>query len=372
MIAVSRPFLGPEELAAVGEVFDTGWLGLGSTTLAFENALKEYLGARNVVAVNTGTSALHLALAGFEIGPGDEVIVPSITFAACIQAIIAVGATPVFCESREDDILLDLDDVERRITSRTRAIMPVHYCGNPCDMDRLLAMAQQHQLWIVEDAAHALGSTYKGRRIGSFGHATCFSFDPIKNITCGEGGAVVLADDRVAEQLRQMRILGMAKESWHRYKDKRNWYYEVTTPGFRYHMPNFCAAVGLVQMGKLDQFVARRRAICRRYDIAFRELASLHTLTVDYDNTAPHIYVVRVPGNRREAFMGSLKEAGVDTGIHYLANHLQPYFTRFVSEPLPVATRLSDEIVTLPLHFGLSDADVDCVIAAVVRFDEGA
>jgi len=370
MIPVSRPHLGQEELAAVGEVFESGWLGMGSATLAFESALKDYLGCRHVVAVNTGSSALHIALAGFGIGPGDEVIVPSLTFAACIQAIIATGATPVFCESCDDDILIDIDDVERRLTSRTKAIMPVHYCGNPCDMDRLLALAEQHRLRIVEDAAHALGSTHKGRRIGSFGHATCFSFDPIKNITCGEGGAVALADDQVAEILRRKRILGLAKESWNRYREVRNWYYEVTTQGYRYHMPNFCAAIGLVQLRKLDRFVARRRAICIRYDAAFRGLSTLCPLRVDYADTAPHIYIVRVLEDKREAFMHSLNEAGVDTGIHYIANHLQPFFRDYIIDPLPVSTRLSNEIVTLPLHCGMTDEDVACVISAVVQFDE--
>jgi perosamine synthetase len=239
-------------------------------------------------------------------------------------------------------------------------------------MDRLLALAEQHRLQIVEDAAHALGSTYKGRRIGSFGHATCFSFDPIKNITCGEGGAVALADDQVAETLRRKRSLGITKESWHRYRDVRNWHYEVTTHGYRYHMPNFCAAVGLVQLRKLDQFVVRRRAICMRYDAAFRDLSKLRILSVDYADTAPHIYVMRVFGNKRESFMQSLKDAGVDTAIHYTANHLQPFFRDYVVDQLPVATRLSNEVITLPLHCGMTDEDVASVIEAVGRFDGAA
>jgi perosamine synthetase len=250
MIPVSRPSIDHEELKALEPIFESGWLGLGSTVFAFEETIKNYLGAKNVIAVNTGTAALHIALEGFGIKAGDEVIVPSLTYAACIQAITATGATPVFCEVSEDTLLMDIDDVASRITAKTRAIMPVHYCGNPCDMDNLLNLAEKHQLTIVEDAAHAFGSTYKGRKIGSFGHATCFSFDPIKIITCGEGGAVVLSDDDIAEQIRRKRILGIDKDTWHRYQNRRSWFYEVTTQGFRYHMSNINAAIGLSQFKK--------------------------------------------------------------------------------------------------------------------------
>ncbi|MDE2237383.1 MAG: DegT/DnrJ/EryC1/StrS family aminotransferase, partial [Elusimicrobia bacterium] len=195
MIPISRPLTGPEEMKAVEKVFSSAWLGLGSTVLEFERAVQEYLGVKHAVAVNTGTSALHIALAGFGIGPGDEVIVPSITFAACVQSILALGATPVFAESHEDTLLLDVDDVKKRLTKKTKAVMPVHYCGNPCDLDALWALAEDRGLRVIEDAAHAFGSDYHGRKIGARGDAACFSFDPIKNITTGEGGAVVLGDD---------------------------------------------------------------------------------------------------------------------------------------------------------------------------------
>ena len=219
--------MGAEELAAVGEVFRTGWLGLGDKTSEFEKTIENYIGCRHAVAVNSGTSALHIAIDGFGIKEGDEVIVPSLTFAGTIQAIISTGATPVFCESRESDLLIDLEDVKRKITPRTKAVIPVHYCGAACDMDALLLLAQEHNFWVVEDAAHAFGSTYKGRRIGSFGHATCFSFDPIKNITCGEGGAVLVQEDKIAERLRSKRILGIDKSAWQRYENTGSWFYEV-------------------------------------------------------------------------------------------------------------------------------------------------
>lgn len=370
MIPVSRPSTGPEELEALKKVLGSGWLGLGAVTAQFEEAVKAYLGARHVVAVNNGTSALHLGLDALGIGPGDEVIVPSLTYAASIQAILAAGAAPVFCESREDDLLMDLDDVKRRITPHTKAVMPVHYCGNPCDMDALLALAKQYGFWVIEDAAHAFGSTYKGRKIGSFGHATCFSFDPIKTITCGEGGAVVVHDDSIAEKLRCKRILGIDKDAWRRYQNSRSWFYEVTTQGFRYHMPNFCAAIGIVQIKKVDEFIRRRREICRLYDAAFSDLKTIKTLRINYDEVTPHIYVVRVLNGRRNEFMDFLKERGVETGVHYIANHIHPAFKRYVYEPLPKATRLWREIVTLPLYYDMADPEVNTVIEAVTAFEE--
>ena len=370
MIQISRPSLGPDEAQAVAEVFRTGWLGLGTVTRDFEATLEAYLGCPHVVAVNSGTSALHIALTAFGVGAGDEVIVPSITFAACVQAILATGATPVFCESLEETLLMDLDDAAARITPRTRAVMPVHYGGSPCDLDALFQLAAAHGFVVVEDAAHAFGSSWRGRRIGSFGHATCFSFDPIKTLTCGEGGAVALADPVLAEDIRRRRILGIDRETWTRYANARSWSYDVTSEGFRYHLPNFCAAVGLVQFKKLESFIDRRRAICREYDRAFQHLTCLKIRPVDYDTVAPHLYVVRLTRGRRETFTEALAAAGVGTGLHYIANHVHPYFRKFAPEPLPVAERLWPSLVTLPLHCELSDADVRTVIDAVLACEE--
>ncbi len=369
MIPVSRPSLGAEELASVGSVLDSGWLGMGSTTYSFENEIKKLIGCKHLIAVNTGTSALHIALDGFGIGPEDEVIVPSITYAACIQAIIATGAIPVFCESQEDNLLIDVEDVKSRLTDRTKAIMPVHYCGQPCDMNALLALAEDHGFWVIEDAAHAFGSTYKGRKIGSFGHATCFSFDPIKVISCGEGGAVTCQDDEKAELIRRKRILGIDKETWHRYKNKRHLFYEVTTSGFRYHMPNFCAAIGLAQLKKIDRFIYKRRKICRLYDSAFMNLKEVVPLKVDYQETVPFMYVVRILNGQREAFIDSLKKQGVDTGIHYIPNHIHPFFKKYVREPLYRSAELGDQIVTLPLYYDMTDEHIQIVIESVLNFE---
>ncbi len=370
MIPVSRPSLGAQELSAVGSIFDSGWLGMGSSTYEFEEKIKHYLGCEHVIAVNTGTSALHIALDGFGIGPGDEVLVPSMTYAACIQAILATGAVPVFCECYQQNLLMDIDDLKRRITRHTRAVMPVHYCGQACDMDALLALAAENDFYIIEDAAHAFGSTCGQRKIGSFGHATCFSFDPIKIITCGEGGAVTLQDDTKAELIRRKRILGIDTETWHRYRDTRSWSYAVTTNGYRYHMPNINASIGISQLERIEKFIEKRRSICLEYDAHFKGLKTVAPLEVDYAATAPFMYIVRVADDLREKFITRLKEQAIDTGIHYIPNHIHPYFKRFVRTDLPVTESLGAQIVTLPLFYDLSASDVRSVIAAVLNFEK--
>jgi len=372
MIKLSRGCLGEEEVAGVRQVFDTGYFGLSSPVLEFEAALKKYLGADHVVATNTGTSALHLALDAAGIGHGDEVIVPSLTFVASFQAIAQTGATPVACDVAPDTLLMDLADVERRITPKTKAVMPIHYSGNPCDMDNLLDLAKRRGLRIVEDAAHAFGSTYKGRKIGSVGDLVCFSFDSIKNITCGEGGAVICREEGLADLLRRKRTLGINRSANQEATGKnRPWPFEVSTNGFRYHMSGINAAIGLAQLKKADAFISRRREICRKYDAAFRDFAGIHLLRINYDESAPHIYVVRVKNERRDALMHYLRDAEIETGINYIPNHLHVYFRR-EGLPLHETEQAYREILTLPLHCALSDLDVRCVIAHVQGFFQGA
>ncbi|MGH2459419.1 MAG: DegT/DnrJ/EryC1/StrS family aminotransferase, partial [Chloroflexota bacterium] len=374
LIKVSRGCLGDEELAEVREAFAYGYFGHAAKVEELEAALAAYLGAEHVVATNTGTSALHLALAALGIGEGDEVLVPSLTFVASFQAIRATGATPVPCDVQPDTLLMDLEDAAARITPRTRALMPVHYAGAPCDLQGLRAIASRHGLRLVEDAAHAFGSTYQGRRIGSFGDATCFSFDSIKNITCGEGGAVACGDRALADLMRRKRTLGIDRRPPADPADRPSGMtFEVATAGFRYHMSNINAAIGLAQLRKADAFIARRREICRQYDRAFSGLAGLAPLRVNYDETAPHIYVIRVKDGRRDALMRDLREEGIETGINYVPNHLHPLF-RWEGRPLPETERAFGEILTLPLHVELTPSDVAEIIERVrgfVRRGEG-
>jgi len=367
VIPLAKPSIGEEELSEVKKTFASAWLGMGSAVFEFEKQLAQYLGAENVIAVNTGTSALHIALDAFGIKKGDEVIVPSLTFIGTIQAIIACGATPVFCDVDEDTLNIDVGDLAKRITGRLKAIMPVHYGGLPCEMDGLLKIAKDRGILVIEDAAHAFGSTYKGRKIGTFGDATCFSFDPIKNITCGEGGAVAVKDSQAAQNIIKKRILGIDKDTWHRYKEERSWFYEVVTPGFRYHMSNINASIGLAQLKKLDKFLEKKRGIVKKYDEAFRNLPELELLYRNYEETAPFNYVIKIKDGRRDEFLEYLNRNGVGAGINYIPNHLQPLFKDFKTR-LPVTERVAKEIISLPLYFDMFDQDIDTVIDKVRLF----
>lgn len=366
MIKVSRGCLGDEELAKVKEALDYGYFGLAYNVVEFEEQLKKYLGAKNVVATNTGTSALHLALAALGIGEGDEVIVPSLTFVASFQVVSAMRATPVACDIYPDTLLVDIEDIRRKITERTKAIMPVHYAGNPCDMDALMKLSKERGIRIVEDAAHAFGSYYRGKKIGSFGDITCFSFDSIKNITCGDGGAVICQDGELADILRQMRLVGIDRKSHTVSWKERSWFYQVKTQGFRYHLGNINAAIGLAQLQKVDLFIARRQEICRRYDRAFKGVPLVRCLRINYNEVAPHIYVIRVKNGRRDGLMEYLKNLDIETGINYIPNHLHPFYAN-PAVHLPETDKAFEEILTLPLHYGLSDADVDTVIQGVIE-----
>jgi len=366
VIPNARPSIGKEELLEVQKVFETGWLGMGSVVFEFEKAISGYLGAKHVICVNTGTSAIHIALDALGLKEADEVIVPSLTFVSSIQAICACGATPVFCEIDPDTLCIDLKDVKKKLTKRTKAIMPVHYGGEPCDMEGLISLARQFSLNLVEDAAHAFGSRYKGKMVGSLGDLTCFSFDPIKNITCGEGGAVVTGDDKLAQIIIKKRILGIDKDTWHRYKNQRSWSYEVVTKGYRYHLSNINAAIGMVQLRKIEDFLRKKRDVCGQYNAAFNGLKGITLLKRDYGNIAPFNYVIRVKKDR-DALIGYLKERGIDAGIHYIPNHLQPAFKQFYT-PLPVTEGVFDQIATLPLYVDMNEQDILRVIEAVLSF----
>jgi perosamine synthetase len=329
MIPVQRPYLGQEEIEAVRRVFDSRWLGMGAITKKFEDSLREFLGVKHVIAVNTGTSALHITLDAIGLRPGDEVILPSLTFVAAAQVILAVGATPVFCDVRAETLNMDIADALSRITPRTKVIMPVDYGGAACEIDELLPFARERQIWIVEDAAHALGSTYKGRSIGTLSDICCFSFDPIKNITCGEGGAVATNNDEIASRIIEKRILGIDNDTWSRYHNQRNWLYQVVTQGYRYHLSDINAAIGLEQLKRLDVFKAHKQAILRRYDDAFKDLGGLRLIQHNLSETFPFLYVVRVLNERRDPLIRFLNDRSIGTGVHYIPNHIQPLFSKY-------------------------------------------
>ena len=362
MVRLSKASLGDSEKAAVLRVLDHGYLGMGADVKTFEGRLREYIQAEHVMCTSTGTAALHLAVLGAGVGPGDEVLVQSLTYVADFQAIRATGATPVACEIVPETCTIDLNDAAARLTARTKAVMPVHYASRPGNLDAVYAFAKAHGLRVIEDAAHAFGTVYRGRRIGSFGDIACFSFDGIKNITAGEGGAVVTGDARTAEIVKDARLLGVVRDTEQRYQGKRSWEFDVVGPGYRYHMSNLCAALGLAQLERLERdFKPARQKRARRYQAQLGSVGGLALFPDDYDDVVPHIYPIRVLSGRRDAVREHLLAREVEVGLHYYPNHLLSYFGARRGA-LPVTERIYAELLTLPLHADLTDDEQDRVV----------
>ena len=371
---LSRSIVGEAEAEAVRRVIcEDGYLGMGSEVQRFEKEVAAFLGVPEdrVITANSGTAALHLAVQA-ATDPGDEVRVPSLTFVASFQAISAARAVPVACDAREDTATLDLNDAARRLTAATRAIMPVHYASNPVDLDNIYAFAQQHGLRVIEDAAHAFGCLYKGRKVGSFGDVACFSFDGIKNITCGEGGCVVTGDAETAALCRDARLLGVENDTEKRFSGARSWDFDVTRQGWRYHMSNIMAAVGRVQLGRLEnEFAPARQKLARLYRSRLENVPGLALLAPEPEAVIiPHIFPVRVLDGRKPDVQAAMQAADLPTGIHYKPNHLLSLYGGG-RQRLPVTERLYSELVTLPLHPGLSEEDVisvcDCLSGVLAK-----
>lgn len=368
---LSKSAVGLEELNALSEVIQDGYLGMGSYVQAFEKELQEFLTPKNssicpmrVACVNTGTSALHLALQACGVGIGDEVIVPSVTYVACFQAITATGAKAIPCDIDSVTGCMDVENARSRITSRTKAILYVHYASNLGQRDQILQLCQDHRLRLIEDAAHSFGGFNKGERIGASGDITCFSFDGIKNITCGEGGAVVSQDEKLIESIQDLRLLAVNKDSANRYQGKRSWDFDVTEQGWRYHMSNLNAAIGRTQLKKIDLFGDKRRTLARTY---CRSIKNVHVrfLQMDLENSIPHIFPIFVRQDLRDDLREYLAVNGVETGLHYKPNHL---LTKFNGENCKNAERFGNEVLTLPLHYDLDVSDVKEICVYIERF----
>ncbi|MCC6164163.1 MAG: DegT/DnrJ/EryC1/StrS aminotransferase family protein [Acidobacteria bacterium] len=375
-IPTHRPAIGDQELAAVACVFDSRWLGAGAATAAFEDALRAQLGVPHVVAVSSGTAALHLALEALALPPGSGVLVPSLTFVASVQAIVAARLRPVFCDVVADTLQVDLEDCATRLRAAgrdgigVRAVMPVHFGGTSCDITQLVTLATDNGLRIVEDAAHAFGSNRSGRALGTIGDAGCYSFDPIKTITCGEGGAIVTASDALAARLRPARTLGISADGWRRHTGAAAWAYTVESHGWRAHMPDINAAIGLTQLSRLPDFRARRQAIVSRYDSALARVRGLTPVTRPHPDACPFTYTVRVHDGRRDDLMAWLRARDIGTSVEYIPNHLQPAFAAFRT-PLPATEQVFTDILSLPLYSDLVDEDVDLVVSAIHEFFDG-
>jgi dTDP-4-amino-4,6-dideoxygalactose transaminase len=351
-IPVFQPHLGVDTVKAVVDAFSVGWLGMGSVTKEFEDAIATYLelDERYVVATNTGTSALHLALLAANVGAGDEVIVPSFDFVADHQAIMAVGAAPVFCDIREDTLGIDVEKAEALISTRTKAILCLHYAGIPCDVEGVYTLAELHRLRVIEDATHAFGTRYASRMIGGFGDITCFSFDPVKVITSIDGGAVVANTSEEMELLRHLRFLGITKDTLERYRNQRAWEYDVVSVGFRYHLTNINAAIGLSQLRRVDEFIGNRQAYCQLYNRLLGDIPGIAIPCTTFRDVSPFIYYLRVQDHPRDRLIAHLRSHGIQTGIHWIPAHRFTLFAECRRGDLTVTNRVAEEVLTLPLH----------------------
>lgn len=355
---VSKPFLGRQELEAVSEVFEKGYLGCGEYVKEFENNLSKFLN-KETVCVSSGTAALHLSMEALGINKGDEVLVQSLTYAATFQAITACGAMPVPCDIKSNDLSLDLNDAERKISEKTKAIVPVHYAGYPGNPGKVYEFAKKYNLRVIEDAAHSFGGKHKNKLIGSNGDITCFSFDPVKTITCGEGGAVVSNDETLITKIREMRMIGIRKKPL---EFNSAFSVEVHGRGWRYHMNNVNAAIGLVQFSKLNDLINRRRRIVQRYIDLLDCKDYIQILPYDYSSIAPYIFVVKLNGIWNEEVVKELKGNGIECAIHYFPPHLEPYFHQFKPYYLSNVESIYRKLISLPLHIGITDDDVDIIV----------
>ena len=339
-------------------VLDREYLGMGSEVQEFEQALTDFFG-RPAICVANGTAAVHLAVQACGIGTGDEVLVPSLTYVATFQAISATGARPVACDIDPDSCVFDWRDAEKRLTDHTKAVMPVHYGGGVGDLDGTYAFANRHGLRVIEEAPHAFGTIYGGKRVGGFGDIACFSFDGIKNITSGEGGCVVTDDPIVGLKIQNARLLGVEKDTEKRYTGERSWAFDVTSQGWRYHMSNIMAAIGLEQLKRFPALAATRQRLAHLYDELLQDNARVRPLPRDYDDVVPHIYVVRIDGlSDRSGLRDRLLEQCIETGAHYHPNHLLSLYQDPLALPLSVTDAVFPELLSLPLHPDVTEQDV--------------
>ena len=378
-LVFGSPLIGDEEIDEVVASLKSGWLGTGPKVARFETMIREHVGTEYAMAVNSCTAGLHLSFVVSGLGTGDEVITTPMTFCATVNSIIHTGATPVLVDCERDTQLIDPAKIEAAITPRTKAIVPIHLCGRPCNMDAIMDIAERHNLIVIEDAAHAIESVYKGKQIGSIGHLASFSFYVTKNVITGEGGMVTTNNQEYADKIKMFGLHGMSRDAWKRYSDDGFKHYQVVFPGFKYNMMDLQAAIGLHQMGRVEDNLVRRNEIWSQYNQAFANLP-VDLPPPDEPDTvhARHLYTLMIDearsGLTRDQFMQKMHERNIGTGVHYIGVHLHPYYREtygYKPEDFPNATWLSERTVSIPLSPALSNSDVEDVIAAVHDVLEG-
>ncbi|MDE1874429.1 MAG: DegT/DnrJ/EryC1/StrS family aminotransferase [Candidatus Micrarchaeota archaeon] len=369
-IPFAKPSIGQDEIEEVVDTLKSGWITTGPKTHKFEEMVREYVGAKNAAVVNSCTAALHLSLIAANVA-GGEVITTPYTFVATANVIVHSGAKPVFADVQKDTFNIDPNEIEKKITEKTKAIVPVDYAGQPCDLDEIRKIAKRHGLRIIEDAAHAIGAEYGGKKLGTMSDSTCFSFYATKNMTTAEGGIATTNNDAIAERISMLRMHGMSKDAWKRYGNKGSWYYEVDYPGWKYNMTDIAAAIGMHQLRKLDSFIKRRREIAKRFSEEFERIDGLIVPTEKKGRThIYHLYPLIVEGYDRAKFVGDMQKKGIGCSVHFIPVHFHPYYKRtygYKKGSFPAAEWLYAREVSLPLYPSMSDEDVETVISAVKR-----
>ncbi len=367
------PEIDDEDIDAVVSVMRSGWLTTGAKARQFEQEFAAKVGARYAVALNSCTAALHLALEAIGLQEGDEVLVPTMTFAATAEVVTYFKAKPVLIDCLPTTLNMDPELIERAITPRTKAVIPVHFAGQPCEMGKILEIARRHDLRVIEDAAHAFPASYKGKAIGSIGDYTCFSFYATKNITTGEGGMVTTDDPDQADRIRRMSLHGLSRDAWKRYTNHGSWYYDIVAPGFKYNLTDMAAALGLTQLHKAERFWKTRERYAALYAEGFRDLPEITPLMIHDDvQHAWHLYVIQLDLDRlrisRQAFIEGLQQKQIGCSVHFIPLHLHPYYREtghYSRADFPVASQAFDRMVSLPLYSKMSEEDVHRTIQAV-------
>lgn len=370
-----NPRIEEDEISEVIDSLKSGWLSTGPKVSRFEDDFKKYIGCTHAIALNSCTAGLHLALIVTGIKNGDEVITSPMTFAATANTIIHAGGTPVFADIDKRTMNIDPVEIKKKITRKTRAIVPVHFAGRPCDMDAILKIADTHGLYVIEDAAHATESRYKWKKVGTIGDLTCFSFYVTKNIVTGEGGMVTTTNEEWADRLKILALHGMTKDAWRRYSDKGFKHYEIVSPGYKYNMMDIQAAIGIHQLKKVSIYLKRREEIWHKYNEAFSELPVIVPIPPEEDTVhARHLYTLLLDLDKlqqgRDTLQHALYNENIGTGIHFISLHLHKYYAKtygYRCGDFPNAEFISERTISLPLSAKLSDQDVEDVITAVKR-----
>jgi dTDP-4-amino-4,6-dideoxygalactose transaminase len=373
-IPFHKPYITDEEIIEVIDSLQKGWLTMGPKTIEFEKQFKTYIGTKNAIAVSSCTAGLHLALRAIGLKEGDEVIVPSLTFVATAEVVNYFKAKSVVVDVEKDSHLIDIKEIEKKVTSKTKAIIPVHYAGQPADMDEILEIASKYNLYVIEDAAHALPAWYKDRKIGTIGDLTAFSFYATKTLATGEGGMVTTENDEWAEKIRLLRLHGISKDAWKRYTKEGSWEYDVIDNGYKYNMTDINAALGLAQLKKLEWMWQQRVKIAEAYNYAFEEYEELIPYKVKEDRiSAWHLYPLKLNLEAlkidRNRFIYELKKRGIGTSVHFIPLYRFSYYKKhFQYHPQSFANSewIFERVVSLPIFPGMTKQEIDYVIENVI------